>query len=103
MTKNEVIYVAKPTWYTEQIYPGHVKFYENFVAQLKQYHEVRALELPDIWVRDFLPVQNVQTGELYQQFFDPRYANYTPKFTATEVINDNTLSLWGCKLLIREV
>lgn len=43
MTKNEVIYVAKPTWYTEQIYPGHVKFYENFVAQLKQYHEVRAL------------------------------------------------------------
>lgn len=81
MTKNEVIYVAKPTWYTEQTYPGHAKFYEHFVAQLKQYHEVRALELPDIWVRDFLPVQNVKTGELYQQFFDPRYANYTPKFT----------------------
>lgn len=80
--KNEVIYVAKPTWYTEQVYPGHAKFYEKFVAQLKQYHEVRALELPDIWVRDFLPVQNVQTGELYQPFFDPRYANYTPKFTA---------------------
>lgn len=82
MTKNEVIYVAKPTWYTEQIYPGHVKFYEHFVAHLREFHEVRALELPDIWVRDFLPVQNVQTGELYQQFFDPRYANYTPKFTA---------------------
>lgn len=79
--KNEVIYVAKPTWYTEEVYPGHAKFYEKFVAQLKQYHEVRALELPDIWVRDFLPVQNVQTGELYQPFFDPRYANYTPKFT----------------------
>ena len=82
MNKNEVIYIAKPTWYTEQIYPGHVKFYEHFVAQLRKFHEVRALELPDIWVRDFLPVQNVQTGELYQQFFDPRYANYTPKFTA---------------------
>lgn len=80
--KNEVIYVAKPTWYTEQVYPGHAKFYEKFVVQLKQYHEVRALELPDIWVRDFLPVPNVQTGELYQPFFDPRYANYTPKFTA---------------------
>lgn len=80
--KNEVIYMAKPTWYTEQVYPGHAKFYEKFVAQLKQYHEVRALELPDIWVRDFLPVQNAQTGELYQPFFDPRYANYTPKFTA---------------------
>lgn len=81
MTPNEVIYVAKPTWYTEKIYPGHAAFYEHFVAQLRKYHEVRALELPDIWVRDFLPVQNVQTGELYQQFFDPRYANYTPKFT----------------------
>ncbi len=81
MTKNEVICVAKPTWYTEQTYPGHTKFYEHFVSQLREYHEVRSLELPDIWVRDFLPVQNVQTGELYQQFFDPRYANYTPKFT----------------------
>ena len=78
----QIIYVAKPTWYTEKIYPGHAAFYEHFVAQLRKYHEVRALELPDIWVRDFLPVQNVQTGELYQQFFDPRYANYTPKFTA---------------------
>lgn len=76
-----MICVAKPTWYTEQTYPGHTKFYEHFVSQLREYHEVRSLELPDIWVRDFLPVQNVQTGELYQQFFDPRYANYTPKFT----------------------
>lgn len=66
--KNEVIYMAKPTWYTEQVYPGHTKFYEKFVPQLKQYHEVRALELPNIWVRDFLPVQNTQTGELYQPF-----------------------------------
>ena len=82
MSKNEVIYVAKPSWYTEQIYPGHAKFYEHFVAQLRKYHEVCALELPDIWVRDFLPVQNVQNGELYQLFFDPRYANYTPKFTS---------------------
>lgn len=82
MSKSEVIYVAKPTWYTEQTYPGHTKFYEHFVSQLREYHEVHSLELPDIWVRDFLPVQNVQTGELYQPFFDPRYANYTPKFTA---------------------
>ena len=81
MNKNEVIYIAKPTWYTEDIYPGHRQFYIKFAAQLKEYHEVRELELPDIWVRDFLPVQNVQTGELYQPFFNPRYANYTPKFT----------------------
>lgn len=80
MTK-EIIYIAKPTWHIEDIYPGYTKFYEEFSAQLKEFHEVRALELPDIWVRDFLPIQNIKTGELYQQFFDPRYANYTAKFT----------------------
>lgn len=78
----EIIYIAKPTWYIEDIYPGYPKFYKNFSAQLSEFHEVRALELPDIWVRDFLPVQHQQTGQLYQTYFDPRYANYTPKFTA---------------------
>jgi Peptidylarginine deiminase and related enzymes len=77
----EIIYVAKPTWYIEDIYPGYTKFYEKFSVQLKEFHEVRALELPDIWVRDFLPMQNIKTGQLYQHFFNPRYANYTPKFT----------------------
>lgn len=81
MNKNEIVYLAKPTHYTEEIYPGHKRFFEKFYEQLAQFHEVRALELPDIWVRDFLPLQNAQTGELYQHFFDPRYANYTPKFT----------------------
>jgi len=57
-------------------------FFDKFSAQLSEFHEVRPLPLPDIWVRDFLPLQNVQTGELYQAFFDPRYANYTPKLTA---------------------
>lgn len=77
----EIIYVAKPTWYIEDIYPGYTKFYEKFSVQLKEFHEVHALELPDIWVRDFLPMQNIKTGQLYQHFFNPRYANYTPKFT----------------------
>lgn len=78
---SEIIYLAKPTYYTEEIYPGHKRFFEKFYEQLAQFHEVWVLELPDIWVRDFLPLQNIQTGELYQHFFDPRYANYTPKFT----------------------
>ena len=78
----EIIYMAKPAWYVEETYPGYPKFYKEFSAQLKEFHEVRALELPDIWVRDFLPLQNTKTGQLYQTFFDPRYANYTPKFTA---------------------
>ena len=82
MSENEVIYVAKPNRYLEQIYNGYTRFFEEFSAQLRQFHEVRALDLPDIWVRDFLPVQNVQTGALTRLFFDPRYANYTAKFTA---------------------
>ena len=27
-----LIYAAKPTCCTEQVYPGHTKFYEKFVA-----------------------------------------------------------------------
>ena len=97
-----MICVAKPTWYTEEIYPGHKQFFEKFSAQLAQFHEVRALELPDIWVRDFLPVQNVQTGELYQPFFDPRYANYTPKFTAAirEQVRDSFPQAKPCDVRI---
>ncbi len=82
MDNAEIIYVAKPTWYTEKVYPGYTRFYEKFFAQLSQYHQVCALELPDIWVRDFLPLQHSKTGELYQPIFDPRYANYIPKLTA---------------------
>ena len=44
MNKNEVIYIAKPTWYTEDMYPGHRQFYIKFATQLKEYHEVRELE-----------------------------------------------------------
>ncbi len=79
---SEIIYLAKPNKDIETTYAGYTKFYEVFSAQLQHFHEVRPLDLPDIWVRDFLPVQNVKTGQLYQTFFDPRYANYTPKFTA---------------------
>lgn len=79
---NEIIYIAKPTWYTEKLYPNHRRFFEKFYPQLAQYHEVRALELPDIWVRDFFPLQNKKTGELYQHFFDPRDSYYKAKFTA---------------------
>ena len=78
---SEIICIAKPNDKTETEYPGYKKFYEKFSAQLKEFHEVHSLDLPDIWVRDFLPVQNVCTGQLYQPFFNPRYANYTPQFT----------------------
>jgi len=81
MASKEIIFVAKPTSWTEKIYPGYLRFCKEFHAKLKQYHKIEILDLPDIWVRDFLPVQNHKTGQLHQMFFAPRYANYTPKFT----------------------
>ena len=79
---DEIIFLVSPSKIIEKVYPGYTAFFREFSAKLKVFHEVRALDLPDIWVRDFLPVQNVKTGQLYQTFFDPRYANYTPVFNA---------------------
>lgn len=79
---SEIIFIAKPTWWVEKIYPGYRQFFNEFYPKLKEYHKVETLDLPDIWVRDFLPVQNHKTRQLHQMFFDPRYANYTPQFTA---------------------
>ena len=80
--KEQIIYVAKPTREVLKIYPAYEAFFPCLYQALAAYHTVRVLDLPDIWVRDFLPVQNSQTGELYRMLFRPRYANYTPKFTA---------------------
>jgi len=79
---SEIVFIAKPTWWVEKIYPGYRQFFNEFYPKLKEYHKIEILDLPDIWVRDFLPVQNIKTGQLHQMFFDPRYANYTPQFTA---------------------
>lgn len=78
----QTIYIAKPTPEVLKIYPAYQGFFPGFYKALAEFHPVKVLDLPDIWVRDFLPVQNNQTGELFQLGFNPRYANYTPKFTA---------------------
>lgn len=78
----QTIYIAKPTPEVLKIYPAYRGFFPGFYEALIEFHPVKMLELPDIWVRDFLPVQNSKTGELFQLGFNPRYANYTPKFTA---------------------
>ena len=78
----QTVCVAKPTPGVVKIYPAYQAFFPGFYKALAAFHPVKVLDLPDIWVRDFLPVQNNQTGELFQLGFNPRYANYTPKFTA---------------------
>ena len=78
----QTVCIAKPTQAVLKIYPAYQGFFPGFYKALAEFHPVKVLDLPDIWVRDFLPVQNNQTGELFQLGFNPRYANYTPKFTA---------------------
>lgn len=78
----QTIYIAKPTQAVLKIYPAYRSFFPGFYKALAAFHPVKVLDLPDIWGRDFLPVQNSQTGELFQLGFNPCYANYTPKFTA---------------------
>lgn len=78
----ETIVLTAPTVRINRIYPAYKAFYNRFCSAAKIFHPIQTLVLPDIWVRDFLPVQNRQTGELYQPFFNPRYANYTPVFTS---------------------
>lgn len=78
----QTICIAKPTPAVLKIYPAYRAFFPGFYEALAAFHPVNVLELPDIWVRDFLPVQNSQTGELFLLSFNPRYANYTRTFTA---------------------
>ena len=78
----QTVCIASPTPAVLKIYPAYQGFFPGFYKALAAFHPVKVLDLPDIWVRDFLPVQNNQTGELFQLGFNPRYANYTPKFTA---------------------
>lgn len=78
--KSELIFLAKPTDATEKIYRGYARFFADFYKALSRFHQVETLDLPDIWVRDFLPVQHTQTKKLTQLFFNPHYANYTHAF-----------------------
>jgi hypothetical protein len=78
--KSETIFLAFPTDTVEKIYPAYRRFFERFSAAISRFHEIKTLDLPDIWVRDFLPVQHIKTGQMSQLFFNPHYANYTPAF-----------------------
>lgn len=78
----EIICIAAPTPRVLREYPAYGEFFPRLQAALAEFHSVCVLELPDIWVRDFLPLQHRQTGALSRLLFRPRYANYTPKFTA---------------------
>ena len=67
----ETIFLAEPNADVRAIYPEYKSWYENARPILERYVRVVALDLPDIWVRDFLPLQNRQTGKLHQPLYLP--------------------------------
>lgn len=91
----QTICIAKPTKDVLKIYPLYKTFFPRFYKTLAEFHPIKVLDLPDIWVRDFLPVQNIKTGDLSRFRFSPRYANYTTKFT--ERINNSVKDLFPVK------
>ena len=77
---DEIICLAKPDDSIERTYPGYSSFFKEFRSMLECFHKVIPLALPDIWLRDFMPVHNPKDGKFYQFFFNPNYANYVPSF-----------------------
>ncbi|MCL2484989.1 MAG: agmatine deiminase family protein [Endomicrobia bacterium] len=69
----EIIFTAKPNKEVDELYPEFKEFYLNFKNIAEKYHTCESVSLPDIWVRDFLPIENVKTGKLYNLFYDPTY------------------------------
>ena len=78
----ETIFLATPNKDTAAkdtaaMYPEYGAWYNATRPILEQHCKVVALDLPDIWVRDFLPMQNAETGKLYQLFYNPIYRTKT--------------------------
>jgi agmatine/peptidylarginine deiminase len=69
----EIIFTAFPNKEVMKVYPEYNSFHNTFKYILEQYHYHKALDLPDIWIRDFFPFQNSNTLGLYTFFYEPTY------------------------------
>jgi len=69
----ETIFLAEPNADVQAVYPEYKSWYEAARPILEQYCKVVSLILPDIWVRDFLPLQNRKSGKLYQPLYYPSF------------------------------
>lgn len=69
----EKIILAKPTKIICKIYPEYPGFYKDFIDKIKKFCAYQTLLLSDIWVRDFLPIQNLKTEKLFSFFYEPIY------------------------------
>ena len=71
----ETIFLAQPNKSVTAVYEDYASWFECVCPILERYHagKVIALDLPDIWVRDFLPLQNIQTGKLFSPLYWPSY------------------------------
>ena len=72
-TYKEIIYLAKPHKAIEKEYKGYKSFYESAEQELKKYCTVETLDVHDIWLRDFFPLQNPHNKKLFTYNYDPLY------------------------------
>jgi agmatine/peptidylarginine deiminase len=84
----EIIYLNFPTTEIEKLYPEYTDFYFDFKAKTEQFHTVEKLCLPDVWLRDFLPVQNLKNKRLFNLFYDPTYKRSSLKNFYLKIRNE---------------
>ena len=73
----QVIYLAKPDKYINECYKESAfqKFYDNALPILKEYCDVEPIGVSDICLRDFFPLQNPWTKELFRYYYNPLYGD----------------------------
>ena len=69
----ETVFTAFPSAGILGLYPEFQHFYNEFVSAAKPFIRHIPLDIPDIWVRDFLPVQNTSTLRRYLFYYEPSY------------------------------
>jgi len=76
-TYKKIIYIAKPVEEFKEVYDDdYHNFYHKALPILKKYcgkEYVKSVEVEDIWVRDFFPIQNPHNKKLFTYNYDPLF------------------------------
>ncbi len=67
------IFIAYPNCLINKYYPEYQSFYDDFTQKTKGFCKLATIDISDIWLRDFLPLQNIKTKEKFLFFYEPIY------------------------------
>jgi len=88
----EIIFTSSPNKEVMEVYPEYESFHNTFKYILEQYHYHKALDLPDIWVRDFFPFQNTNTRGLHTFFYEPTYQSKKLSLRIRDRVKDHFIN-----------